>query len=1213
MKKRHRLVFFCSLLFLIWSCQSDSRQMDWKQSPIEIQHFSYSNSSGTKDSIFNSQGIFIPTGTPFQSEVEKKTLIGFKGVLKTDAKKPSGSNVVVQDDYLIHWEVLPWDRQKMRTIRFGKGDPQFQQTNSTGGKVVTGEWISLTPKKLEMLTSSRKEARAQQLSQESRLSNVSTETGFEVNCVWSMEQDSMGDLWMGTRGSGLLKFDGNSFTQWDRKQGLPHNVIRSVALDQQGRVWMGTWGQGICMKEGDQFYQFSEAEGLSCNLITKIFIDSQQRIWFGTEYGGVGVIDHGRLMQYSAKEGLLENTILDIEESNTGEILFATYGAHLCSWDGQQFYYWDQAVGIKEQLIWCLNKDKEGTVWIGSYGESLYKWNGNTLSQLAIESNQKVGPVMSIRESKDGSIWMATYGKGIVQLQQDKINFIDAKDGLSNEKVLDVMVDRYNRIWASTVGNGIQVLNNASIKNFNIHSFLGTNAISTMVVTKDNAIIVGANGSGMVKWRDTSPMGLESFWDVGSAFYDAMEDHQGNIWIATDGYGLIKGSNDEAIKYNIQSGLCSNVVTAVFEDRKHRVWIAFDNNKVAYIQDETIFILPEYSAEARSAIRSFTEDEQGNIYWGVNDLGIVKCVLQESSLLIEIVAEQQGMPFRTFSDLTFWNGNLWLATEEGLVQWRNDQWSIVKHYLGRPLGQAFQLTPWKDRLMVWTEKGLLAFKIKMDASQNKIQDRPLEDFEIEKSDGLENERIPFSRDAKLGLDKNGDLVFACGREIFNIREQDWADSYSITTPTVSALLVNGVLAEWDLQSGQSGTNKLDDEAARWDFNHDQNNLSFIFSSGAESILSTSLYTYRLKGVQEEWSVPNSDRKIDFLGLPSGYYELQIAAVNANGSVSSIADYPFEIHPPWWFSVFAKVLYVIVLVLGIWFFIRWRTLRLKRNQMLLEREIASATQEIVQQKRQADEQREKIAESQKLMLESIEYAKRIQTAILPPQKLVRSYLPASFIIYQPKDIVAGDFYWMETLRHQNEDWIAFAAADCTGHGVPGALMSVLCHNGLNRSVKEHGLFYPNEILNKTREIVINELGDDDNVINDGMDISLCVLRQNKLYWSGANNPLWIVRNKEVIEYKGDKQPVGRFQKAFPFSLSEIILEKDDLIFIATDGFADQFGGPFGKKYKSLALKQLLMDNQKKDIQEIRKVLMRSFEIWKGKLEQVDDVCLIGFKY
>ncbi len=175
------------------------------------------------------------------------------------------------------------------------------------------------------------------------------------------------------------------------------------------------------------------------------------------------------------------------------------------------------------------------------------------------------------------------------------------------------------------------------------------------------------------------------------------------------------------------------------------------------------------------------------------------------------------------------------------------------------------------------------------------------------------------------------------------------------------------------------------------------------------------------------------------------------------------------------------------------------------------------------------------------------------------------------------------------------------------------MSVLCHNGLNRSVKEHGLFYPNEILDKTREIVINELGDEDNVINDGMDISLCVLRQNILYWSGANNPLWIIRNNKVMEYKGDKQPVGRFQQSFPFSITEIVLEKEDLIFIATDGFADQFGGPNGKKYKSLALKQLLMDNSKKDIQEIRKVLMRSFEIWKGKLEQVDDVCLIGFKY
>lgn len=270
----------------------------------------------------------------------------------------------------------------------------------------------------------------------------------------------------------------------------------------------------------------------------------------------------------------------------------------------------------------------------------------------------------------------------------------------------------------------------------------------------------------------------------------------------------------------------------------------------------------------------------------------------------------------------------------------------------------------------------------------------------------------------------------------------------------------------------------------------------------------------------------------------------------------------------------------------------------------------------------------VEEKNKEITDSIIYAKRIQAAILPPQKIVKQYLQESFILYKPKDIVAGDFYWMENTG----DTVLFAAADCTGHGVPGAMVSVVCNNGLNRSVREHGLTDPGKILDKTREIVIQEFEKSDEDVKDGMDIALCSLKFNvpsselsqpetkniksqtvaALQYAGANNPLWIVRNEEIIEIKANKQPIGKYDNLEPYITHTVELKKDDTIYIFSDGFVDQFGGENGKKLKAANFKKLLLSIQDENMIKQKELLDDAFEQWKGELEQLDDVCVIGVR-
>ncbi|MCE3278529.1 MAG: hypothetical protein K0S44_720 [Bacteroidetes bacterium] len=257
-----------------------------------------------------------------------------------------------------------------------------------------------------------------------------------------------------------------------------------------------------------------------------------------------------------------------------------------------------------------------------------------------------------------------------------------------------------------------------------------------------------------------------------------------------------------------------------------------------------------------------------------------------------------------------------------------------------------------------------------------------------------------------------------------------------------------------------------------------------------------------------------------------------------------------------------------------------------------------------------QQKELVEAKNRDISDSINYAKRLQQAILPSERSVREILENSFILYKPKDVVAGDFYWME----KKGDIVFIAAADCTGHGVPGAMISVVCSNALNRTVKEFGLTDPGNILDKVRELVIETFEKSESEVKDGMDISLCVINNSKkeIQWAGANNPLWYFTGNEIREIKADKQPIGKHEFQKPFTTHHLHLNKGDILYLFTDGYADQFGGEKGKKFKYSKFKELLLAISDKNMPDQKQLVDESFNTWKGDLDQIDDVCVIGVR-
>nr|MBA3705642.1 SpoIIE family protein phosphatase [Bacteroidota bacterium] len=344
----------------------------------------------------------------------------------------------------------------------------------------------------------------------------------------------------------------------------------------------------------------------------------------------------------------------------------------------------------------------------------------------------------------------------------------------------------------------------------------------------------------------------------------------------------------------------------------------------------------------------------------------------------------------------------------------------------------------------------------------------------------------------------------------------------------------------------------------------------------------------------------------YSNLAPGKYTFKVIACNNSGvwNVDPASVY-INITPPFWQTWWFYGLTMFLMVGMIFTYIKVRERKLIIEKRVLEEKVEERTAEIAEQKKLIEEKNNDITAS-------IRYAKRIQVAILPPDDYVKNYLPKTFVLFKPKDIVSGDFYWLS----DKKDKILFAAVDCTGHGVPGAFMSIVGHNLLDQIVAEQKLTRPSEILdalNKSVSDTLRQTHTDDHV-KDGMDIALCAYDRNtkEFEYAGAFNPMWLIRNGELIETKADKFPIGNLKigEQKKFTNHSFALIPGDTLYIFSDGFADQFGGPNGKKLKYSVFKNMLLSIQHLSMEEQGIYLDKAIEDWKGKLEQVDDILVIG---
>ncbi len=394
--------------------------------------------------------------------------------------------------------------------------------------------------------------------------------------------------------------------------------------------------------------------------------------------------------------------------------------------------------------------------------------------------------------------------------------------------------------------------------------------------------------------------------------------------------------------------------------------------------------------------------------------------------------------------------------------------------------------------------------------------------------------------------------------------------------------------------------------------HTYNDLTFYFTSPFYDSEADNLFSWMLQGDRSNWSSWSDRRIISYTNLHEGEYEFLLRIKNIYGEVSEPTGYRFVIRPPWYRTIPAYGLYVVFLVVFVYVTVRLGQRRLRLKNEKLEAIVQERTEEVRQQNIE-------LAAQKKEITDSIYYAERIQRAILPHTDRITEQIEGYFILFKPKDIVSGDFYWLA----ENENKIIITAADCTGHGVPGAFMSMLGISFLNKIIMENNTLDADAILNQLRDNVIAALKQtgQEGEARDGMDMSLVVidLKEMCMEFAGANNPLYMIREDELNVTKADRMPIAYHLEIGDFSSHKIDLNKGDTFYLFSDGYADQFGGARGKKFMYKPFKRLLIENREKTMKEIHRVLEDQLEAWVAPegpdgmtYEQVDDILVIGIR-
>lgn len=1009
--------------------------------------------------------------------------------------------------------------------------------------------------------------------------------------VYTINQDVNGFLWIGT-GVGLCKFDGLEFSSDPGIDSIMQSVSSFTFKDSKGVIWFGQNDGKIANYDG-QKWRIIESNKLISGKVTSI-CEKEGKFYISTLTDGILVTNYNEEL-YRINDRFAQQYISAIQFHKDNLIIGDMMG--LAVYEGikrkeeprilfeiEEINSNVQQIlpGKNEDAFWILS-ETEGAFYLVLDGENKY-----TLQKIKPAINPEFVQYQCIFEDSDTNIWIGTYHQGLYKYErfQENGEFLqikkfDDKNGLGSIFIKTVFEDREGNIWIGTYGKGLAFRSGQAIKFYTFSGDEQENNIFSIIADNKNIYLGGENRL---------------------IFMD-------------------KGENMKATYYGRSYGVPIDEISTLHANR-NILWIGSRKNGIykMNLPSRKVRSFFKSSNSLASSINYIVSDED-NIYAGTRNGIYIFNTRTNNTIHYNTIT---GLPHNNVKHIIFdRDNNLLFATKANGIYEIDVKGEVSLAYKAVNYELDFTCVAQDEYGKVWAATyGNGVFCFVADSFIN-----------VTANQGLKSNYC-----YSIKADRNGSLWVGHRLGISRINVTDYtvtsmgADEGIIGDCNFNALtqqnniiyfgLTNGLM-EYNLAAEKrkdippkTNITRLLISDKAYDINKDivlpygiyKLRIEFIginFSNPKDV-----KYQYILDGYDLDWSDVSNLRYVNYPRIEDGEYTFKLHSFLSDGSVvSDTVEFNLKVKLPvwkqWWFYLFMTVI-VIVMVLII---IKYRERKQKQIQEYLEKSLDERTREVVEQK-------EEIEIKNRDITDSINYAQRIQASILPPINKLQENFNGSFVYYQPRDIVSGDFYWFDKV---NDDKFVIVCADSTGHGVPGAFMSLIGTTLIKDICMRNADESPSGLLKRLDEELRNTLNQNLEVgkANDGMDIVVCEinLKTNYLRYASAMRPMIVIKDGEQYYIKGSRSSVGghydsKYEKEFEDE--GLQLSTGDLIYMFSDGYPDQFGGPMGKKFKMVRLKNLLKDIYQKSMDEQYEYVKSTFILWKEDVEQVDDVLFMGIR-
>lgn len=1012
--------------------------------------------------------------------------------------------------------------------------------------------------------------------------------------VYTVNQDVKGYIWLGT-GEGLCRYNGFEFDGDFEVDSLPAAFVKKSYRDKEGNLWFGHNDGSITLYDGSRFH-IMDTEDRITSTINDITEDPEGRIVFATQNQGLIIIGENHVMEI-IQEPFQRKLISSIGFTPAGQLLVGAFdGLHLYGYDlaTDTITYRLKISAVPSTQITDIVYDSQGGLfWIGSQDEGLFALTldenntaSYTVEKIGSDDILKYTSIMSITLDREGYLWLSTRGEGVYKLAvtlndmgiSEFVHF-NEHNGLGSRYTTDVFQDLEGNYWIGTYGNGLAGLFDEA---FTFHEYQDQSGKTLSAVLTDEEGFWMAGTGKLVRhnlgWQSTRKEygpgnGLPQ--DKITALF---EDDNGYLWIGTGNSGLYRMNVEQGVisRYFSSQNSLENIVNAI-DGTGEILWMATNNGvfsiNFATGKMERFGIGPRIP---HNKINDVFVDSEGNAWIATRSNGIVSV---NSEKEYAISAEQMVvLEFISITQDEY--GNLWAATaNDGIFQFLADTLEHYSTYNGLKSAACYSIVD--DR------QGNIWVGHRLGLSKLDLERRIIVTYGTES--GINGDCQPNAS----AVTSEGVVLFGTSDGLIEFDTKK--EKRNLTPPQTSIISVNIADKEYDFTKPivlPYGIYKV--------------RIEWIGLNYAAPDKVT--YQYKLDGY-DDWSEPTSQVYEQYPRIEDGTYTFMLMAYNSENVGTEVpVEFRLRVKLPiwktWWFITLALLMLISFFLV----IIKYRERKAKQFQEILQKKLDERTREVVLQK-------DEIEIKNKDITDSINYAQRIQASILPPISKLQETFSGSFVFYQPRDIVSGDFYWYDQM---DNDRFMVVCADSTGHGVPGAFMSMIGTTLIKDITARKEVDSPASLLEMLDQEIMEALNQNIEAerSNDGMDIivSEVNMKTKLLRVSSAMRPMIIYRSGEQTYVRGSRSSVGgQYEKDDKlFETFDYQLMKGDKIYMFSDGYPDQFGGPLGKKFKMVRVKNMLRDIHEKTMEEQYNYIKNNFEIWKEDNDQVDDVLFMGIE-